>query len=126
MIKKIFYALVLVNIIAACESTTKNLGEQFTVQKPVSINEVLTQLQSNNSLKDIQIEGTIEKSCMSEGCWFTIKDTNGTEILFNVKDKKFKVPTNSPGKVAILLADAAQDTTSEQKVDIEVKGLMFK
>lgn len=124
--KKIFYVLIFISMMVACESTTKNLGEQFTVQQPVSIDEVLVQLQSNNSLKDIQIEGTIEKSCMSEGCWFTIKDTSGTEILFNVKDKKFKVPTNSPGKVAIMLADAARDTTSEQKVDLEVKGLMFK
>ncbi|MFN8297043.1 MAG: DUF4920 domain-containing protein [Chitinophagales bacterium] len=126
MMKKIFYVLIFISMMVACESTTKNLGEQFTVQQPVSVDEVLAQLQSNNSLKDIQIEGTIEKSCMSEGCWFTIKDTSGTEILFNVKDKKFKVPTNSPGKVAIMLADAARDTTSEQKVDLEVKGLMFK
>lgn len=124
--KKILYSLVFMSLIAACESTTKNLGEQFTVQQPVSVDEVLAQLKTNNSLKDIQIEGTVEKSCMSEGCWFTIKDASGTEILFNVKDKKFKVPTNSPEKVAILLADAAKDTTSEQKVDIEVKGLMFK
>ena len=126
MNKIIFYSILLVSMMSACERTTKNFGEHFTVKNPVSIDEVLTQLKANNSVKEVQIEGKIEKSCMSEGCWFTIKDATGTEIKFDVQDKKFKVPTNSPGKVAVLLADASQDTTTEQKVTLSVKGMMFK
>ena len=124
--KKLLYSLLLVSIMTACESTTKTFGDAFIVKNPVSVNDVLAQLKSAKELKDIQIEGKIEKSCMSEGCWFTIKDATGTEITFDVEDKKFKVPTNSPGRTAIILADAAQDSTSEQKVTLSVKGMMFK
>ena len=124
--KQLFYSILFISIMSACESTTKTFGEHFSVKNPVSVDEVLTQLKTNAAVNDVQIEGKIEKSCMSEGCWFTIKDANGTEVLLDVKDKKFKVPTNSPGKTTILLADAIQDTSSEQKVTLWVKGMMFK
>lgn len=124
--KSLIYALLLMGIMTACDSTTKNFGEHFVAQNPVSIDDVIRQLKTNPTLNNVQIEGKIEKNCMSEGCWFTIKDTNGTEILFDVLDKKFKVPTNSAGKHAIILADIRQDSSSEQKFAVSVKGLMFK
>ena len=124
--KNFLFSILLISLLTACESSPKNLGEQFAVKNPVSVNDVLTQLNSNNSAKDLQIEGKIEKSCMSEGCWFTIKDAGGAEILFDIKDKAFKVPTNSPGKTVIALADAAQDSSSEQKFTLSVRGLLFK
>ena len=124
--KKIFYSILLISIFSACESTTKNFGEHFIVKNPVSVNEVLLEIKRTNPVKDIQIEGIIEKSCMSEGCWFTIKDSSGNEIHFDVKDKKFKVPTNSPGQTVVVLADVSKDTNSEQKIMLSVKGMMFK
>ncbi len=124
--KQLFYSLLFISLMTACESTTKNFGEQFIIKNTVSIDGVLAQLKSVAILNNIQIEGKIEKSCMSEGCWFTIKDVTGKEVLFDVKDKKFKVPTNSPTKTVVVLADAIQDTTSEQKVTLYVKGMMFK
>lgn len=126
MRKIIFYSIILLGLITGCESTTKNLGEHFTVKNPVSLDAILTQVKTTGSAKDVQIEGKIEKSCMSEGCWFTIKDADGTEVKFDVLDKKFKVPTNSPGKTTVILADVASDTASEQKARLSVKGMMFK
>ncbi len=110
----------------ACDNSPKQLGEKFTAQKTISVDEVASQLQSQPTLQAVQIEGIIDKSCKGEGCWFTIKDAQGTEILFDIKDKKFKVPTNSPGKTAIVLADAEVDSTADQKFNLLVKGLMFK
>ncbi|MDB5228469.1 MAG: hypothetical protein JWN78_2662 [Bacteroidota bacterium] len=122
---RLLQLLLLIGVIS-CQSTTKNLGEQFMVKNPVSVDSVLHQLSVSNSIPDIQVEGKIEKSCMSEGCWFTIKDLGGNEILFNVKDKKFRVPINSPGKEVVVLADAASDTTSKQRAELSVRGLRFK
>ena len=96
------------------------------VKDPISVDSILHQLKASNSVSNIQVEGKIEKSCMSEGCWFTIKDDNGNEILFNVKDKKFRVPINSPGKAVVVLADAVRDTTSQQMAELSVRGLRFK
>lgn len=124
--KSIFYSFFLLGLMTACQSTTKQLGEPFTVSKPISVDEAILQLNATTSINDIQIEGKIEKSCMTEGCWFTIKDMSGTEIVFDVKDNKFKVPTNSPGKTAVILADLSKDSTTEQKTILSVKGMMFK
>lgn len=124
--KRLLYTCIIAILFMACEQTTKNLGQTFTPQHPVSVSEVLNQVKTTSPIKDVQVEGKIEKSCMSEGCWFTIKDSSGTEITFDVQDKKFRVPTNSPGKTVIVLADAAQDNASKQKVSLSVKGMMFK
>src|SRR5437868_10991092 len=99
-------------LLLACQSTTKNLGEQFTPKNPVTIDALLEKVTKEHSAEAVQIEGEIEKSCMSEGCWFTIKDQAGNEIRFDVKDKKFRVPINSPGKEVVVLATAIQDSTS--------------
>lgn len=124
--KYLMHAFFAVLFFVACDSSPKQLGEKFTAQKTISVDEVTNQLKSQSTLQDVQIEGIIDKSCKGEGCWFTIKDAQGSEILFDIKDKKFKVPTNSPGKTAIVLADAEVDSTADQKFNLWVKGLMFK
>ncbi|MBK9330292.1 MAG: DUF4920 domain-containing protein [Sphingobacteriales bacterium] len=126
--KKIIYVLTAC-ILFACQSTTRNMGEQFEVKSPVSIDALTKQLDSIPSATDIQIEGTVAKSCMSEGCWFTIKDADGTEILLDIKDKSFKVPTNSPGQTVIVLADAVKNSSAksdEEPYNISVRGMRFK
>lgn len=129
--QKIIYVFLLAVSISACQSSTKNLGEQFQVKNTVTVEQLITDLKTRNIIKDVQVEGKIEKSCMSEGCWFTINDATGKEIFFDIKDKKFRVPTNSAGKIVVVLADArlvAADTTTNQpeKTELMVKGLLFK
>lgn len=121
---KSFYILSI--LILACQSTTKNFGEQFTPKNPVTIDALLEKVTKEHSAEAVQLEGKIEKSCMSEGCWFTIKDQAGKEIRFDVKDKKFRVPTNSPGQEVVVLADATQDSTSEQEIILEVRGIRYQ
>lgn len=123
--KNIVYATLLL-LLFSCKSTTKNLGEQFTVENPITIDALLEQLSTKDSLMGIQIEGTIAKSCMSEGCWFTIKDKSDKEILFDVKPGAFRVPINSPDRTVVVLADAIKDSTSEQQFNLIVSGMMFK
>ena len=118
--------IILTTAIIACQSTTKNLGEQFTPRNPVSVDSLLQQLSTVNQIKDIQVEGRVEKSCMSEGCWFTMKNAMGKEVLFNVKGKKFRIPINSPGMEVVVLADAGTDITAEQKTVLSVRGMRFK
>jgi hypothetical protein len=120
------YLFVAIAVMTACQSTTKNLGSNFAVKNPISVDAAVQQIKSNPTVENLQIEGKVEKSCMSEGCWFTLKDASGQEVLLDVKDKAFRVPVNSPGKTVIVLADAAQDTTTEQQFVIAVKGMRFK
>lgn len=125
---KIICALTAV-LLFSCQSTTKNLGEPFEVKNTVSVDALIKQLDSIASVKDVQVEGKVAKSCMSEGCWFTIKDADGTEILLDIKDKSFKVPTNSPGQSVIVLADAVKNASpkaDEEPYSISVRGMRFK
>jgi len=124
--KKLLFIVAAIALLVACQSGNQSFGDVFTVKQPITIDELLSKAKTDSLLKDVQIEGKIDKSCMSEGCWFTIRDANNTEILFDVKDKKFRVPTNTAGKTAVILADVQKSPSSEQSIAIEVKGLMFK
>jgi hypothetical protein len=128
---RIIYVLLSALLIQACQSTTHNLGEQFESKNPVTVDSILTLINSENTLQDVQVEGVIQKSCMSEGCWLTIKDKTGNEILFNVAGKKFRIPMNSPGKNVIVLVDAKATLENlkgkeSPKNEIAIKGLLFK
>jgi uncharacterized lipoprotein YajG len=131
LMKNLIYLLFATIYLTACQSTTNQLGEKFVVKNPITVDDVISQLNTNYSIKDVQVEGKITKSCMSEGCWFTINDASGKEILFDVKDKKFRVPINSPDKLVVVLADAQLDTTAagdekNSKYKLSAKGLLFK
>lgn len=129
--KKIIHIIVIAFSFVACQSTTHNLGEQFVTKNPISVDSALTILNTTSALKDVQVEGTINKSCMSEGCWLTIKDNSGTEILFNIADKKFTIPMDSPGKAVVVLVDEAATKKNAEgkelpKNELYIKGLLFK
>lgn len=129
--KKIIYIIIIAFNFIGCQSTTHNLGEQFVVKNPISVDSALTILNTTSALKDVQVEGVINKSCMSEGCWLTIKDAAGSEILFNVADKKFTIPMNSPGKAVVVLVDEAATIKNSEgkelpKNELDIKGLLFK
>lgn len=126
IMRKILISLLTVVVFGACNNSTKNMGEQFTASSPISLDAALQQADAEEDIKNIQIEGKIEQSCMSKGCWFTLKDASGNEVLLDVLDEKFKVPTNSAGKEVVVLADIRKDSTSEQKYLLSVKGMMFK
>ncbi len=120
------YLILAIAVMSACQSTTRNLGTPFVVKDPLTVDAAIEQIKSHPSSENIQIEGKIAKSCMSEGCWFTLKEASGQEVLLEVKDKAFRVPINSPGRTVIVLADAIQDTSTEQKIIISVKGMRLK
>ena len=124
--KRSLIIVLLLSIFAACETSSKQLGVKFSEKNTITVDDLIARINTNPVVNDIQISGKIDKSCRSEGCWFTVKDKDGAEILFDVKDKLFKVPTNSPGKSVVILEDAAQDSTTEQKFTLSVKGIMFK
>ncbi len=129
--KKIIYIIIIAFNFIGCQSRTHNLGEQFVVKNPISVDSILTILNTTSVLKDLQVEGVINKSCMSEGCWLTIKDASGSEILFNVANKKFTIPMNSPGKAVVVLVDEAatiKNTEGKElpKNELDIKGLLFK
>ncbi len=113
-------------LFSACNQEVKTLGKKFTENKPISIDSLLSQTKSSGHVEAAQVEGAIFKSCRSEGCWFTIKDKSGQEVLLEIKDKHFKMPLNSPERQAVALVNADTSADSDNGVSIDVKGIMFK
>jgi predicted transcriptional regulator len=129
--KRIAILLLSTLLIVACQLTPKQLGEPFEENNIITIDDLLSQLETQNTLEKIQIEGTIYKTCLSEGCWFAIQDKNNNEIILNIKDKKFRMPNTSSDKKVIVLADATYiqaDTINGigKKYKIDVRGVKFK
>lgn len=132
----VFFIGIVMLLFTACNMPQPNeLGEKFETQQPMSIDDLLAELQTKPSVNNVQIQGTIYKSCMSEGCWFILKDKNGNEFYIDVKDKKFRLPNTSAGKDIIALVDASKkndiDTTEAGAIDenekyvLETRGLKF-
>jgi hypothetical protein len=80
--------------------TSGAFGEVFTISDAVIPAETIN-LNDSIIFGIKQISGTIEKYCKGEGCWFTIKQTNGNYILVDLEEKKYVLPMNIDGKEVI-------------------------
>ena len=75
--KYLMHAFFAVLFFVACDSSPKQLGEKFTAQKTISVDEVANQLKSQSTLQDVQIEGIIDKNFnnLEEGISKAIKNS---------------------------------------------------
>lgn len=110
----------------SCQTDVKSLGKKFTESNPITVDSLISKTKTATHVDGAQVSGTINKSCRSEGCWFTIKDKSGAEVYFDIKDKDFKMPLNSPERQVIALVNADTSSEAENGVSIDVKGVMFK
>lgn len=98
--------LICLFFVLSCNFTPTHLGTPFLIKNPISIDNLLTQLENQKELKGIQVKATVHQSCLSEGCWLIVKNNKGDDIKIDVKDKKFRIPTPTKGKEVVLLLDA--------------------
>jgi hypothetical protein len=129
--RTIFLGLIMALAVGCNMPMPTELGEKFEVDNPISIDVLLEKLQDNHEINNVQVEGEIYKSCLSEGCWLTIKDKSGNANVINVKDKKFRLPNTSAGKKAIILLDAKvgvleSDENKEPKLLLNARGIKFE
>ena len=125
-IRTTLFGLILLVTTACNMSEPKELGVKFEVNNPMSIDELVEQMKIQPQLENIQLKGEINKSCLSEGCWFTIKDKNGNSYTIDVKDEQFRLPNTSAGKIVIALLDAKTDTTdNEPELILETTGIKY-
>jgi hypothetical protein len=101
-------------------------GKTFTESNIKTVGEVVNNIDSVNNT-NIQLRGTISQYCTGEGCWLTLKNTDGDDIFVNVKDKAFVLPYNIEGKTAIVNGIANKDTTPQNtKLSIEAVGIVIR
>lgn len=107
MMKKVFYAIGVVALIAC--SAGSNYGADFDSSKAVSVDDAIKAFKSGGN-KAAVVKGAITAVCQSEGCWFSYKTTDGdVRVDF---DHKFKIPKDSKGSNATASGYFFYDTTS--------------
>lgn len=52
--------------------------------------------------KNVIVTATIEEICPKKGCWMTVKDEAGDEIMVFFKDYAFFVPRNASGRKVVM------------------------
>lgn len=127
--KKIIGYLVCCCFVMSCQLTPTKLGEDFIEKDIMTLESVLERIRNYEQLKSVQIEGKIYKTCLSEGCWFIIKDKQANEIILRIKDKRFRIPNTSSGKNVLILLDAKVVDSSYKTSEwysLEVRGIKFK
>jgi hypothetical protein len=106
---------------------TGTFGITFDTTNAIMVEDIEGLLAIGNNI-GLKATGTISQYCKGEGCWLTLKNNQGEEVLVNVKDKSFVLPYNIEGKTAIVNGVASKDTTAEgaPSISIEADGIMLK
>ncbi len=80
---------------------TGNFGAAVSAEGAISGEDLLTQLESNDSVH-VKLTGEIESCCQAKGCWMTMPLSADKEMMVKFKDYGFFVPRNSAGKPATI------------------------
>ncbi len=77
--------------------------------------------------QQLQVSGTIENYCKGEGCWLTLKNTNGSPLRAEIEYKAFQLPRNIEGKTAIVQGYLVKDSIDgKQETKFVTNGIIIK
>ena len=125
--KKILFLLLVIGL-AACQSETKEtadtpqtpteqtakhtqyFGAKITPDHAIPYAQMLGKLGDLDSLP-AKVEGTIADVCQKKGCWMTITDDNGQEMLVQFENYGFFMPKDAAGKKVIIEGYAYNEVT---------------
>ncbi len=123
--KKIFFLLLVVGLIAcqadtqkteetsSTETTTDGMqyyGAKITPDDAVPYAKMLGMLADADSLA-VKVSGTISSVCQKKGCWMRISDDNGEEMLVQFEDYGFFMPKDASGQKVVMDGYVYTETT---------------
>ena len=132
--KKLLVLAAIAIVMVACNNDprtqlapTGNFGVAFDTTNSIQVEEIESLLAIGNNI-GLKATGTVSQYCKGEGCWLTLKNSAGEELLVAVKDKAFVLPFNIEGKTAIVNGVASTDTTEEgnPRILIEADGIVLQ
>jgi len=122
--KNIFFLLLIVGLVA-CQSETEGtntpntvtevasaqyFGAKITADDAVPYAKMLGMMDNVDSLA-IKVSGEINSVCQKKGCWMTISDDNGEEMIVKFEDYGFFMPKDASGQKAIIDGYAFNEVT---------------
>jgi hypothetical protein len=122
MVKQFLFAGLIAFFITACSEQPKDttqatgqpqtFGEAITADGAVTYGDMLTQMQSADSVK-VKVKGTVKAVCQAKGCWMNINDgATAGETFVQFKDYGFFMPKDIAGREVVIEGYAYKDLTS--------------
>jgi hypothetical protein len=87
-------------------------GEEVTIEKVTSTDELFSALGESDTVNDIVISGKINNCCQKKGCWMKVDLGNEKEVFVKFKDYGFFMPLDCGGSTAVMQGKAYADTIS--------------
>lgn len=81
-----------------------SFGADFTPEKIVSANSLLTAYSEDKIIDTLQVtlQGEVKKVCQAKGCWMTITVSNDEEMMVKFKDYGFFMPKDISGREVVM------------------------
>ena len=108
--KKLFFAVVAVMLVWACESqpaeekaeVVGTYGAEISEDGAISVNDMMAQLDQADTV-NVKVKGEITATCAMKGCWMNLVLPDGEEMRVTFKDYAFFVPKEGmEGNVALI------------------------
>jgi Domain of unknown function (DUF4920) len=87
-------------------------GEKITTDGAVSINEVVTKLNTGSEFPAVKITAKITEVCPKKGCWLKVELNDGTTATVKMKDYGFFLPVSAQGKTVVIDGEVKSKTIS--------------
>lgn len=115
--KKWIFSTLIAIVALSCnnnEVAEKIYGEKFEINAPISPDELTQAIDSQATIQDVQLSGTIDESCPHSGCWMVLKNTEDKEIFVTYKDEAFTTSLDIDGRKVTLLGSGSYNEKKDE------------
>jgi len=94
-------------------TTVQYFGEKITSDGTITYDELLTKLETSETVENVKVKGQVNGVCQVKGCWMNIAsaDTTKEEMFVKFKDYGFFMPLDLTGDV-VMRGKAYKEETS--------------
>lgn len=123
--KNLFFALMMIFVLAACGGETKTNQETTATEKAVSnqffgekiskddaltFEALLAEMDNLDSMQT-KVTGKVESVCKKKGCWVNLVSDDGREMFVKFKDYGFFLPKDCEGREVVMEGEAFREVT---------------
>ena len=87
-------------------------GAEVTVEEVTVSEDLIAQLSTSDTLRNIVISGKIKNVCKKKGCWMKVDNEKKKEVFVKFLDYEFFMPKDSDGSTAIIQGNAYAEIVS--------------
>ncbi len=99
------------------QTKPKNFGKVITADGAMSLQDLLGQMESKDSILNIKVMGKVGDVCQKKGCWMNVTDANSDkEIFVQFEDYGFFMPKDLTGSTVAMTGKAYVAVTSVEEL----------